>query len=204
MIAIIDYGLGNIQAFVNVYKQLHTPVRIAKRSDDLAGATKLILPGVGAFDHAMSRLNESGMRQALDNMVLTQKIPVLGVCVGMQMLADASDEGVLPGLGWVKGHVKAFESASQMPGLPLPHMGWNNLSPKADCQLFYGLENEARFYFLHSFYFECQTHENSIATSSYGLKFSCAVAAGEIYGVQFHPEKSHHYGVTLLKNYSEI
>lgn len=204
MIAIVDYGLGNIQAFVNVYKKLHMPVVVAKTSDDLAGATKLILPGVGAFDHAMLRLNSSGMRKTLDSMVLSNKIPVLGVCVGMQILADTSDEGVLPGLGWVKGHVKAFSSKSQVSGLPLPHMGWNDLSPSVDCRLFCGLEDEARFYFLHSFYFECIRRDDSIATSSYGLEFSCAVASDQIYGVQFHPEKSHHYGVTLLKNFAEL
>lgn len=204
MIVIVDYGLGNIQAFVNVYKQLYIPVVVATKPDDLAGATKLILPGVGAFDHAMFRLNSSGMRQTLDDMVLSQKIPVLGVCVGMQILADASDEGILPGLGWVKGRVRAFNSASQMSGFPLPHMGWNNLRPNAGCRLFCGLESEARFYFLHSFYFECQRHDDSIATSSYGLNFSCAVASDKIYGVQFHPEKSHHSGVTLLKNFAEL
>jgi glutamine amidotransferase len=204
MITIIDYGLGNIQAFINVYKKLHISVTVAQKSDDLKGATKLILPGVGAFDHAMQRLDDSGMRQELDNLVLNQKIPVLGICVGMQMFADASDEGMLPGLGWITGRVRAFNSLSEISNLPLPHMGWNDLNFDGDFRLFSGLDNKAYFYFLHSYFFECQRHENSIGTTSYGRTFTSAVAIDNIYGVQFHPEKSHHSGVTLLKNFSEL
>ncbi len=204
MIKIIDYGLGNIQAFVNVYKQLHLPVEVAKNPDDLSGATKLVLPGVGAFDHAILRLNDSGMRQQLDDMVLKQKIPVLGICVGMQILSDSSDEGTLPGLGWVPGNVKAFEFESQISNLPLPHMGWNDLSANSNCRLFSGLELGASFYFLHSYYFECLQPENSIAITFYGQNFTCAVAADNIYGVQFHPEKSHQSGLVVLKNFAEL
>lgn len=204
MITIIDYGLGNIQAFVNVYKRLHIPVRVAKCSGDFVGTSKLILPGVGAFDHAMQQLNKSGMRQAVDDLVQVEKVPVLGICVGMQMLANGSDEGSLPGLGWVPGQVRAFASAPAAKDLALPHMGWNDVTPATRTGLFAGLEDESRFYFLHSFYFECQQQEHKMAASSYGLDFTCAVAADNVYGVQFHPEKSHHFGVTLLKNFAEL
>lgn len=204
MIKIIDYGLGNIQAFVNVYKRLHIPVSVAKSASDLVGATKLILPGVGAFDHAIERLNDSGMRQTLDNLVQEQKVPVLGICVGMQILANSSEEGVLPGLGWVPGRVRAFKNVPGLLDLPVPHMGWNDVAPVAGCHLFCGMETDARFYFLHSYFFECEQAGNSAASASYGLDFSCAVAAGHVYGVQFHPEKSHHFGVALLKNFAEL
>ncbi|MHC8355005.1 imidazole glycerol phosphate synthase subunit HisH [Pseudomonas sp. LB3P81] len=204
MITIIDYGLGNIQAFVNVYKRLHIPVSVAQNADELASATKLILPGVGAFDHAMERLDSSGMRPLLDELVQLKKVPVLGICVGMQILADSSDEGSLPGLGWVSGAVRSFSSIPQLSDLALPHMGWNDVVPSLGNPLFRGFEKDARFYFLHSFFFECQQLANVAATSSYGLDFSCAVAADNVYGVQFHPEKSHHFGVGLLKNFAEL
>ncbi|WP_166359121.1 imidazole glycerol phosphate synthase subunit HisH [Pseudomonas akapageensis] len=204
MITIIDYGLGNIQAFVNVYKRLNIPVSVARQADDLTGAQRLILPGVGAFDHAMERLDASGMRPALEHMVREDKVPVLGICVGMQILASASDEGSLPGLDWVSGRVKSFASAPGLKDLPLPHMGWNDVRPLTGSALFKGMENDARFYFLHSFYFDCEGAEGAAASASYGQDFVCAVAQGNVFGVQFHPEKSHHWGSNLLKNFAEI
>lgn len=152
MITIIDYGLGNIQAFVNVYRRLHIPVSVAKCASDLEGASKLILPGVGAFDHAIERLDASGMRPALNELVQHQKIPVLGICVGMQILANSSEEGSLPGLGWVPGSVRSFKAIPELSALALPHMGWNDVTPASDSALFKGFEMESRFYFLHSFF----------------------------------------------------
>nr|WP_017677345.1 imidazole glycerol phosphate synthase subunit HisH [Pseudomonas chengduensis] len=204
MITIIDYGLGNIQAFVNVYKRLHIPVSVATSADQLAGASKLILPGVGAFDHAMQRLNASGMRQTLDDMVQDHGIPVLGICVGMQMLADSSDEGVLPGLGWIPGQVRNFHSVAESSELALPHMGWNDVLPIPDSPLFQGQQEGWLFYFLHSYFFECAESAHIAATATYGARFSCSVASKNVYGVQFHPEKSHHCGVALLKNFAEL
>lgn len=204
MIAIIDYGLGNIQAFINVYNRLGIPVTVAKTSDALETASKLILPGVGAFDHAMNLLDASGMRQTLDNLVLNQKMPILGICVGMQILANSSAEGKLDGLGWIPGHVRAFKSIPESAALPLPHMGWNDVVVTGGHNLFRGLIEEARFYFLHSFFFEVLHQDSVIATSSYGIDFCCAVQSNNVYGVQFHPEKSHHYGTNLLKNFAEL
>jgi len=203
MIKIIDYGLGNILAFQNMYKRLNVAVGIAKTADDLQGATRLILPGVGAFDHAMERLEASGMRARLDELVLGEQMPVLGICVGMQMLAERSDEGARPGLGWIPGEVRSFKSLNQ-PDLLLPHMGWNDVRPIADHRLFADLMSDARFYFLHSFYFECTDPAHVAAVASYGKEFCCAVSAGQTLGVQFHPEKSHHFGAQLLKNFAEL
>jgi glutamine amidotransferase len=204
MITIVDYGLGNIQAFLNVYKRLNIAAATARSAADLAGASRVILPGVGAFDDAMERLERSGLRAALDDLVLVKRVPVLGVCVGMQILAQGSDEGRLRGLGWVDGHVKAFESWEPTKRMPVPHMGWNDVSPGAGTRLFEGLESEARFYFLHSFFFECARQEDILAVSQYGADFSSAVHHGNVFGVQFHPEKSHHFGTQLLKNFAEM
>jgi imidazole glycerol-phosphate synthase subunit HisH len=204
MITIINYGLGNIRAFANVYKRLSIPVAIATRAQDLEGASKLIVPGVGAFDHAMELLNGSGMREALDDMALRQAVPILGVCVGMQILAGSSEEGRLSGLGWIEGRVRRFDENTLHQPPRLPHMGWNDVVPKSGARLFGGLERDSRFYFLHSYYFDCASNDNVLATSEYGIAFGCAVRSNNIYGVQFHPEKSHDYGVRLLKNFAEL
>jgi glutamine amidotransferase len=204
MITIVDYGLGNIRAFSNMYKRMNIEARVARRADELEGAMRVILAGVGAFDHAMELLQASGMRPALDELVLRREVSVLGICVGMQILADGSDEGKLPGLGWIAGRVRAFRSAPQAAALPLPHMGWNDVQPAPGNRLFAGLEADARFYFLHSYYFECAQPECEAATANYGIDFSSAVRAGNVHGVQFHPEKSHHFGARLLKNFAEL
>jgi len=203
MIAIIDYGLGNITAFANVYKNLNIPFNIVSAADELIDATKIILPGVGAFDYAMERLQKSGMKEPLDELVLQHKIPVLGICVGMQMLALSSEEGSLPGLGWIDGLVKLFDTSRLRHGTPLPHMGWNNVCPVEDFELFEGLDSSSVFYFLHSYYFQCHNSNDIIATTEYGGKFTSAIGCENIYGVQFHPEKSHHWGIQLLKNFGE-
>jgi len=204
MIHVVDYGLGNVQAFLTLYKRLGFEAKRTKTAADLAGASKIILPGVGAFDRAIELLDQSGMRPTLETLVLQDKVPVLGICVGMQILSSSSDEGRLPGLGWVPGKVHSFRSDERSASLPLPHMGWNDVHPKPGPLLFAGLESDARFYFLHSYFFECDESSHVAANAFYGLDFSCAVSAGNIYGVQFHPEKSHHFGAQLLKNFAEL
>jgi imidazole glycerol-phosphate synthase subunit HisH len=204
LIHIIDYGLGNVQAFLTMYKSLGIEAVRAKTADDLKSASKIILPGVGAFDYAISLLNQSGMRPILEKLVLQDKVPVLGICVGMQILASSSDEGLLPGLGWVTGKVRTFDVNKLSSRLPLPHMGWNDVQPKLEHPLFLGLERDARFYFLHSYYFDCNQLAHIAATTFYGINFSCAISANNVYGVQFHPEKSHHFGAQLLKNFAEL
>ena len=204
MITIVDYGLGNITAFLNVYRRLNIAAKTATGPDDLRDATRIILPGVGAFDHAMERLMGSGMREALDEMVLRRRVPTLGVCVGMQILGRDSDEGSQPGLGWIAGRVRRLAALMPHEPLPVPHMGWNDARPVPGTRLFDQLGSSARFYFLHSFYFECDRETDAIAVAEYGAPFACAINAGNVFGVQFHPEKSHHYGVQLLRNFAEI
>lgn len=205
LIAIVNYGLGNVQAFANIYKRLGMPVRVACSAKELQGDTdKIILPGVGAFDWAMSRLNESGMRPVLENLVILNKIPVLGVCVGMQILARRSDEGQMPGLGWIAGEVKKFGVDDRRQQVSLPHMGWNDVGPRDGACLFRGMEKDARFYFLHSYYFKPQRGEDTLSVTDYHGEFASGVRFGNVYGVQFHPEKSHGWGIHLLKNFAEL
>jgi imidazole glycerol-phosphate synthase subunit HisH len=204
MITIVDYGLGNIRAFLNTYRRLNIEARTAGSAGELAGATRIILPGVGAFDHAMARLNASGMRDVLDDLVMARRVPVLGVCVGMQILGRSSDEGCLPWLSWLEGRVEALGPVAAAARLPVPHMGWNDVRPVGDNPLFHGLESDARFYFLHSYYFTCDRESEAIAVASYGLEFACAVNAANVFGVQFHPEKSHRCGTRVLQNFAEL
>jgi glutamine amidotransferase len=204
MITIIDYGVGNIFAFQNVYKRLNIPTKIAKTQQDIDDAKKLILPGVGSFDYAMSQLNASGMREKLDELVLEKKVPVLGICVGMQMMGNRSDEGKLEGLKWIDSEIFKFDENLIQQRTKLPHMGWNDVAPINNHPLFIGLEKDAIFYFLHSFYFNCKYETESIAVSNYGISFSSAVHRENIYGIQFHPEKSHQYGEKLLHNFANL
>ena len=204
MIGIIDYGLGNIKAFCNVYKTLNIPFVTAKQPDQLSNIDKIILPGVGSFDYAMQRLNDSGMRDKLDELVLVKKIPVIGICVGMQMLTHSSDEGTLSGLGWIDARVKKFDFSLFPHNVQVPHMGWNDITPVRSSKLFLDLETDARFYFLHSFYVHCLNDMDTLAVSRYGIEFSCVINHGNIFGIQFHPEKSHQWGVRLLKNFAEL
>jgi glutamine amidotransferase len=203
VITIVNYGLGNIQAIANIYKRLGVEVRVASTVEELADARRIILPGVGAFDWAMLRLNQSGMRECLEELVTVKGCPVLGICVGMQMMAERSDEGQLPGLGWIRGEVKLFDDKRFTSRTHLPHMGWNDVVPRVGEALFRSMEDEARFYFLHSYYFAPSSEDDVLATADYGGGFVCAVRHRNVFGVQFHPEKSHQWGIQLLKNFEE-
>lgn len=203
MIALVDYGLGNIQAFANIYRQLGIEVSRACNADDLRAASKIILPGVGAFDWAMTRLNESGLRDVLDEEVLGKNKPVLGVCVGMQLMARASEEGDLPGLGWIDANVLKFDASLLKGKTHLPHMGWNDVVADNVDDIFHGLDNSL-FYFLHSYFIKTDRQEDVLSTSCYEMPFASAVRSGNVYGTQFHPEKSHQWGIRLLKNFAEL
>ena len=204
MITIIDYGLGNIGAFVNVYDRLNIKTKVAHTPEDVKAASKIIIPGVGAFDHAMAQLNSSGMRDELEIQVSENKVPVIGICVGMQILAKSSDEGTLPGLGWIDGEVKLFDATTIPYKTRLPHMGWNSIKPLNNNRLMADFNDNSRFYFLHSYYFVAHYPEDIISTTDYGITFASAVNRGNIYGIQMHPEKSHSNGIQLLKNFAEL
>lgn len=212
--ALVDYGLGNLRAFEHIYSRLNYRVEITKDLETINKAEALILPGVGAFDWAMTKLNHSGLRPALEEKVLVKKTPILGVCVGMQMLAEGSEEGRMSGLGWIGGRVRKLVARGEEGGrlnevrgggrdLILPHMGWNDVLPTGESPLFHGIE-KPQFYFLHSYYFASSDPTHSLGTTEYdGIRFTSALGKGNIYGVQFHPEKSHGWGIQMLKNFGE-
>jgi len=204
MIGIIDYGSGNIQAIKNIYKKLKVECKFVSQPEQLNGVNKIILPGVGAFDEAMSQLNKSGMREVLDLMVIDKQVPVLGVCVGMQIMASSSDEGKLDGLGWFDAKVKLFDENTIKHKPKLPHMGWNEIQVKSEHSILNLIDKEKGFYFLHSFYFQCNDKNDVLAEAYYGDIFHCAINKKNIFGFQFHPEKSHSNGIKLFKNFAEL
>lgn len=204
MIHIVDYGLGNIGAFLTLYKRQGISAIAVGTADELAQADHILLPGVGSFDHAMQLLNASGMRATLDHLVQEKRVPVLGVCVGMQILGDSSDEGQDAGLGWIPGRIRDLGGRGPAhQGLPLPHMGWNDISPAREIPLLKNIA-DPRFYFLHSFFFDNADPTDGAATANYGSDFTCIVNRENVWGVQFHPEKSHSFGMALLKNFAEL
>ena len=204
MITIINYGSGNINAIVNTYKRLNIPYNIAENIQNLEKASKLILPGVGAFDNNMKQLNESGLRSALDDLVINKKIPILGICLGLQIMAKDSDEGIENGLGWIKGSVKKFNIENIESKPKIPHMGWNSIKIHSAPELFKGINPIVGFYFVHSYYLEVENADDIMTTTYYGGEFVSAIHYNNIYATQFHPEKSHSNGIKLLKNYADL
>ena len=193
--------MGNLGSILNMFKRIGHAAMITNDLKIIRTASKLLLPGVGAFDHAMRRINESGLRELLTQKVLGEKTPVLGICLGMQLLTNSSDEGTLPGLGWIPGRTKRFPDQAD---LKVPHMGWNVVKSTRESPLTIGLTEEARFYFVHSYYVQVEDEENSILKTHYGITFDAAIQRENIFGAQFHPEKSHKFGMQLLKNFGNI
>ncbi len=202
MITIVNYGMGNLGSLQNMLKRIGVAARVASEPADILTAEKLILPGVGAFDAAMRCIGEKdGLKEALDQRVLKDSTPVLGVCLGMQLLTDGSQEGELPGLGWIKGRAHRFPKDL---GIKVPHMGWNRTTPAAPSPLTAALGDEPRYYFVHSYYVSVDLPEHAILTCHYGLDFAAGIGRDNIFGVQFHPEKSHRFGMQILKNFSDL
>lgn len=202
LIAIVDYGVGNLGSIYNMLKKANAPnVMIASSSDDLVKADKYVLPGVGAFDTGMKLLNTSGMREEIERQVIKKCKPILGICLGMQMLGNGSEEGVEKGLGYIDFCCKKFRFDSN--NLRIPHMGWDYVDITNVTPLTVSPKEKTRFYFAHSFYAECTDKKNVLFTCDYGNTFVAGVNRGNIYGVQFHPEKSHSFGKWLFKNYVE-
>lgn len=204
MIGILEYGMGNVGSIQNMLNRLSVPNELVRDPDLLDKYDRLILPGVGAFDAGIARLDQSRLRFRLDELA-SQGMPILGICLGMQLLGRRSEEGKVSGLGWIQADVIRFkvDAPSVAHRLKVPHMGWNVVSPVNDPQLFQGLPDEPRFYFVHSYHVVCDDPADVIATVRYGGTVTAAVRHGNIHGVQFHPEKSHKFGMKLLENFSK-
>ena len=196
MLAVVDYGVGNQGSVINMYRRLGMEAVRITTAAEVGAAERLVLPGIGAFDHCMRRLREAGLERPLLAAV-ARGVPLLGICVGMQMLLDGSDEGVEPGLGLVRGRALRVPAGV----LKVPHMGWNSVRWLADDALNESLRGEARFYFVHSYHAVCEDPASVLGTTVYGGEFASVIRAGRVYGVQFHPEKSHRFGLALLGNF---
>lgn len=206
MIVVVDYKMGNVGSILNMLKKIGAKGVISSDVEVIADADKLILPGVGAFDTGMTHIRELGLLEVLNEKTQNQETPVLGICLGMQLLTESSEEGKLPGLGWIKGQTVRFGFDPRTTGLKIPHMGWNVARPVHSRTLFRGLDEDedTAFYFVHSYHVVCAREEDALAVTPHGYDFVSAVACGHVMGTQFHPEKSHRYGLRLLKNFVEI
>lgn len=202
-ITIVDYGVGNLGSIINMLKKVGVKAVASSDPDVLIQAEKLILPGVGAFDAGMNKLFESKMVPLLNHLALEKKIPVLGLCLGLQLMTRKSEEGQAHGLGWLDAETVRFKFDAEMSQLKVPHMGWNTIEIKQPHSLFMDLDPEPRFYFVHSFYVHSHDPEAVLAETDYGGRFHSIVGKGNIMGAQFHPEKSHKFGMRFLKNFAE-
>ncbi|MBN8543776.1 MAG: imidazole glycerol phosphate synthase subunit HisH [Alphaproteobacteria bacterium] len=200
MIVIVNYGVGNLSSVHNMLRKAGADVMVSDKPSDILAADKLLLPGVGHFDYGMKMLNESGLRDALDHFALELKKPVLGICLGAQILGKGSEEGTAAGLGWIDMQCKRIPAAE---GLRVPHMGWNKIAVKQQAPLFTHATPDARYYFVHSYYMNCANDADIAATAQHGITFTCAVQRGNIYGTQFHPEKSLRHGLAIMKAFAE-
>jgi glutamine amidotransferase len=203
MIVIVDYGSGNLGSIINMLKRAGSSARIADKPSELTGATAILLPGIGHFDSCSKNLRVRGFTSALEEPVLSRKVPLLGICVGAQLLTKGSEEGDEPGLGWIDAVTRRFPMMDDV-NLKVPHMGWNVALPAVQHQLFAGLDSSPRFYFVHSYYMQASNRHSVLCSSTHGLDFASGIYSNNIAGVQFHPEKSHRFGLQLLKNFSVI
>lgn len=202
MIAVVDYGMGNLGSIENMLNRVGATCVITADPDGLARAAKVILPGVGAFDAAMGRINSiPGLREVLDRKALQERVPVLGICLGMQLLTRSSEEGTSAGLNWIGAQTRRLPSH---PGLKVPHMGWNIVRPTTSSPLTRGFDDDTRFYFVHSYCVTVDVPHFSILKTTYGVEFDSAIQSGNIFGAQFHPEKSHRFGMRLLANFAGL
>lgn len=203
MITIIDYGIGNTGSILNMIRKLGYDCQISRDIENILNASHIILPGVGSFDNAMEKLTATGLIPCLADLALYKKRPFLGICLGMQLLFKESEEGILPGLSWLEGKVVKFNKEI-IGDLNIPHMGWNTVNPNNNSILFSDQKEEYRFYFTHSFYVEGVNEKEVIGRTNYGKDFICAIESENIYGVQFHPEKSHKFGLDIINLFLSI
>lgn len=203
-VSIIDYGVGNVASVINMIKYLGGNAQVISNPKNLDLTTKLIFPGVGAFDHAIESLQKNCWFDALNLAVLEKNVPILGICLGMQLMCKSSEEGRLPGLGWIDAQVKRFDLVGSQPQLKVPHMGWNYVEVINPNPLILDETNNHRFYFVHSYYVDCAQEQDIILKANYGIDFVAGFASKNIYGVQFHPEKSHRFGKDLIKHFLDV
>ena len=204
MISIINYGSGNIKAISNILEIEKIAHNVAEDKDDIRNCEKIILPGVGSFDHCMDRLNNSGLRDELEEQVVNRKKPILGICIGLQMMANSSEEGKTEGLGWIDAKVRKFDE-SLIEGDPkTPHMGWNTIKVVSSSEIFTNVDEVRGFYFIHSYHMCLNDESDTMTTSHFGYEFVSGINSENIYAVQFHPEKSHNNGVQVLKNFCNL
>lgn len=203
MITIVDYGMGNLGSVLNMFKKVGAKAKITSDLNEIFKAEKILLPGVGSFDTAMKRISDTGMKKVLDNKALVEKIPVLGICLGMQLLTDSSEEGALNGLGWIKGKSYNFHKRIDE-SLKVPHMGWNVATINNETDLTKSYKGELRFYFVHSYFVLADNDCHSMMKTTYGIQFDSALCQDNIFGAQFHPEKSHKFGMSLFQNFAKI
>lgn len=204
MIAIINYGLGNILSIKNMLKKVGYDSIVANSVKEVENATKIILPGVGHFDYGMKMVRNAPFFEYLQKKVLIDRTPILGICLGAQMLLERSEEGRERGLGWIKGECRRFDKNRMKEPMAIPNMGWTDVHFIKETSLNRNIENIPRYYFVHSYHMNCSNPEDILATSHYGYQFTAVVNKGNIYGVQFHPEKSHKFGMAVLKNFAEL
>lgn len=203
MIAVVSYGVGNVGSIFSMLRKIGVPAFAASTPDDLAAADRIILPGVGSFDHGIATLAASGLIEALRERVVRDRIPVLGICLGMQLLGTGSEEGSLPGLGLLDAHCVRFRPEGT-PQIKVPHMGWNELAFRRRSPITEGIEDGARFYFVHTYHLTCADERDVLATAHHGVDFTAMVQHENVWGAQFHPEKSHRFGMTLLGNFGRL
>lgn len=202
MITIVDYGAGNIKSIVNMLRNLGIKAESSSDPTRIADAQRLILPGVGHFDFGMGELESRGIVPALNQAVLQKSAPILGICLGVQLMTRSSEEGQRPGLGWVDGRTVRFDRARLDSHLRVPHMGWSETWVERPSALSVAISDDARFYYVHSYHLVCEDASQSILAASHGYPFTAAIQKANILGVQFHPEKSHRYGMQVLKAFS--
>ncbi len=203
MITIVDYGMGNLGSVLNMFKRIGVESKISSDLTEIAQATKLLLPGVGSFDAAMCRINEGGFREILDRKAKLEKVPILGICLGMQLLTNSSAEGKENGLGWIPAKTLAFNFKPEQ-NLKIPHMGWNIAYPASKSKLTENFSEESRFYFVHSYYVQVEQEKHSILKTNYGINFDSGIESENIFGAQFHPEKSHKFGMRFLESFAKV